>query len=440
MGQGLVQDLSRSETQVLAAIHVQGRCTRADVAAALDLSPAMAARLVSRLQEWGLVREAGRPSLTGTGRQPALLELVPHAAFVVGIDISVEALQLLVADLHGRSHASHQLPGTALDGLSGEEIIRQLAQWTRTLVAQAGLPLDRVAAVGLAVAGMIDGEQGICLLRSTTPGWEDFPLAGALASALGLPVVLDESTRAKSVAEMRSGMARGVRHFLYVEAGATIGASIVIDGRPLQGVAGLAGELGHVTVDPGGALCRCGNRGCLQPSASTPAILAQARHLLEEGVYSILAGHAAPVARRTDRPATGSYAALTLSDLAAAAAQGDKLALGLLVEAGERLGSAISMALNLLGLDLVVMGGSLIRCSPFVLDAAARVVQLRVLPILPRRRRLVASTLDAVAGAQGAALLAINWWLQHATGPSPARTGDKANIQAKEPLALAAGS
>jgi predicted NBD/HSP70 family sugar kinase len=169
---------------------------------------------------------------------------------------------------------------------------------------------------------------------------------------------------------------------------------LVIDGRPFRGIHGLAGELGHVTVDPGGALCRCGNRGCLQATSSVRAILAHAGDLLSRGVFSSLAV-------KEDQ--------LTLADLADAAEAGDKLALGLLTEAGERLGLALSMALNLLGLDLVVLGGSLVQCSTVVLEAAARIVRLRVLPIVSQPRARVPSARGSDAAARGVVLQAIDW-------------------------------
>ena len=179
-----------------------------------------------------------------------------------------------------------------------------------------------------------------------------------------------------------------------MDAGASIGASLVIDGRPFGGVHGLAGELGHVTVEPGGELCHCGNLGCLQATSSARAILARARDLLRRGVFSSLA-------EKSEH--------LPLADLAMAAASGDKLALGLLTEAGERLGMAISMALNLLGLDLVVLGGALVHCSPLVLEAAQRMVRLHVLPILPATRTLVRGALGNDAAARGVSLQAIDW-------------------------------
>jgi len=132
----------------------------------------------------------------------------------------------------------------------------------------------------------------------------------------------------------------------------------------------------------------------LQATASARAVLTQARELLGRGVYSLLAGQ---------------EDTLTLADLAGAADRGDKLALGVLTEAGERLGIAIAMALNLLGLDLVVMGGALVRSGSVVLEAARRVVRLRVLPVVPQARTLTPAALGSDAAARGMAIQAIDW-------------------------------
>jgi predicted NBD/HSP70 family sugar kinase len=390
--------LTRSEGAVLQAIRTRGQTTRAHVASAVDLSPAMTARVVAHLQEIGLVREAGRSIGAGPGRQALLLELQPDAAAVAAVDIGTEVLHLLMADLHGAPLLYREIPSSVLAGLSQPEIVATLASLIREMEGDAVIAPGTLAALGVSITGIIDGEQGRCLLRSNTPGWEDFPLGAMLGAALRLPVLLEETARAKSMAELRLGAADGDAcpsgSFLYVDAGASIGSSLVIEGRPFRGSHGLAGELGHVTVDPGGALCRCGNRGCLQATASVRAILAHARDLLSRGVFSSLAV-------KEER--------LTLADLAAAAEAEDKLALGLLTEAGERLGLALSMTLNLLGLDLVVLGGALVQCSPVVLEAAARIVRLRVLPILSQPRVLVSSALGSDAASRGVALQAIDW-------------------------------
>jgi predicted NBD/HSP70 family sugar kinase len=140
---------------------------------------------------------------------------------------------------------------------------------------------------------------------------------------------------------------------------------------------------------------------------------------LQQGVFSTLAAF---------------DGALGIADVAAAAEQGDKLALGLLTEAGERLGEAISMALNLLGMDLVVVGGTLVHYSPRVLDAAARIVQLRVLPMVPHRRALVPSALGSGAAARGVALQAIDRLLDASLD------GLEHDLDAAEESAISAGA
>ncbi|HVC81917.1 MAG TPA: ROK family transcriptional regulator [Chloroflexota bacterium] len=391
-------DLSRSEVSVLSAIQAERQVTRAAVASAVGLSTAMTARVVTRLQAAGLIREAGRGVVNGPGRQALLLEIDPSAAYVVGLDVGTDIVHVLLADLQGTAVAYWEVSSSIFSDRARAEIISLLSQLARQAARDAGVDFRAVAAVGIAVTGIIDSDQGECILRSNTPGWEHFLVAESLGAALGRPVLLEETARAKSLAERRLGAAGPdacpVGSFLYVDAGTAIGASLVVGGRPFRGIGGLAGELGHVTVDPGGALCRCGNRGCLQATASARAVLTQAKELLGRGVYSSLAGQ---------------DETLTLAELAAAADRGDKLALGVLTEAGERLGIAIAMALNLLGLDLVVMGGALMRSGAVVLEAARRVVRLRVLPVVPRARTLTLAALGSDAAARGMALQAIDW-------------------------------
>jgi predicted NBD/HSP70 family sugar kinase len=390
--------LSRSEASVISALHAAGSATRADLANLVGLGPAMIAKVVAHLRDLNLIREAGRGAVTGPGRQASLLEVNPSAGHVLGIDIGTDVVHLLVSDLHGSPIVYEEIASSRFEGRTQPEIIGLLADLADQLLDTTNVGRSGIRAIGLAITGIVDSDQGVCVMRSNTPGWEQFPIASVLGAVLRIPVVLEESARAKSLAERRLGAADAAAcpagSFLYVDAGPAVGAGLVVNGVPFRGVGGLAGELGHVTVDPGGALCRCGNRGCLQATASARAVLAHAADLLQQGVYSSLAGR---------------ERSLTLVALAAAAAEGDKLALGVLTEAGEHLGTAIAMALNLLGLDLVVMGGTLVRCGPVVIEAAQRVVRLRVLPVMAQPRVLVRGRLGSDAAALGVVLQALDW-------------------------------
>jgi glucokinase len=354
----------------------------------------MTARIVQRLRDIGLVRESGRLVANGPGRPTLLIELHPNAARIAGVDVGTELIHLVLADVHGTMQNYRELPSGMLDGMTHDQIVVALAAAIDEFARDSATDLAEIAVAGVALTGIIDSLKGVCVLRSHTPGWERFELADRLGKALNMPVVLGETSRAKAVAELRLGGGRGARNFLYVDAGTAIGAGIVIDGKPYRGEGGLAGELGHITVDPNGPLCRCGNRGCIQASSSARALVHQARELLRGGVYSAL---------------SGDSDSLDLAALMTAANSGDKMALGLLTASGERLGEAISMALNLLGIELVILGGSLIQDSDVVLEAATRVVRLRVLPVVGRERILARSILGRESGARGIAIQAADW-------------------------------
>jgi predicted NBD/HSP70 family sugar kinase len=383
---------------VISALYAAKSATRSDLADLVGLSLAMTAKVVAHLRDLDLIRDAGRGAVTGPGRQASLLEVNPSVGYVLGIDIGTDVVHVLVSDLHGSPIVYEEVASALLEGSTQPEIIGLLADIATRILDKGNLSLDAISAAGVAITGIVDSDRGMCVMRSNTPGWERFPIASILSAVLRTPVVLEESARAKSLAESRVGAASAAAcpggSFLYVDAGPAVGAGLVVNGVPFRGVGGLAGELGHVTVDPGGALCRCGNRGCLQATASARAVLAHAADLLQKGVYSSLAGR---------------ESSLTLVALAAAAEEGDKLALGVLTEAGEHLGTAIAMALNLLGLDLVVMGGTLVRCSPVVMEAAQRVVRLRVLPVMAQPRLLLRGRLGSDAAALGVVLQALDW-------------------------------
>jgi predicted NBD/HSP70 family sugar kinase len=202
----------------------------------------MTARLVARLQDAGLRREAGKNLGAGPGRQALLLELHPEAAYVVAVDVGTEVVHLLIADLHGAPHAYQGVPSTVLADKPQAQIVAAITDLVRTAVHEAAIPPERLAAVGGTITGIVDSERGVCLARSGTPGWENFARVEPLARTLGRPVILEETARAKAMAELRSGAARGARHFLYVDAGTAVGAGIVIDGQPFRGISGLAGE------------------------------------------------------------------------------------------------------------------------------------------------------------------------------------------------------
>jgi len=142
--------LTRSEVAVLSAIYLGGQITRTDAAASVGLSVAMTARVVTRLQAAGLIREAGRGVVNGPGRQALLLEIDPSAAFVVGLDVGTDVVHILLADLRGTPVAYREVPSSLFSGRAQAEIIALLAQLARQAAREFGIAFGAVAAAGVA--------------------------------------------------------------------------------------------------------------------------------------------------------------------------------------------------------------------------------------------------------------------------------------------------
>lgn len=208
----------------------------------------------------------------------------------------------------------------------------------------------------IAAAGLIDAECGLVLVSPNVPSFRNLPLGAALAERTGLPAAIENDASAAALGEHRFGAARGARHVLHATLGTGIGGGIVIDGRLHRGASGLAGEIGHVVIDPAGPACACGTRGCLEALAGGVAFGRRAARLLESGAAPLLAGLCAGRAP-------------TAADLARAAALGETVALAEIRNGGHLLGVGLASLVNVLNPDVVTLSGGLLGMGEPLLES-----------------------------------------------------------------------
>jgi glucokinase len=303
---------------------------------------------------------------------------------VAGVDVGGTNIEVgLVDDNHEvRARAK---TGTPTGG--PEDVLEAIAGLLDSLGEQ---PI----AVGVGIPGVV--HEGSVLTVPNLAGWhERFDLTGSLADRLKLPVAVGNDANVGLLGEWLGGAARGVRNVLGVWMGTGIGGGLILDGRPFSGAGGAAGELGHVIVRPGGALCTCGRRGCVEAYAGRRSMSGVVSAMVDAGrrtsLYEI----------RDDEKKTK----LTSKVWARALAEEDQLATELFDMAIETLGIAVASTVDLLDLDLVVIGGGLAEKlgQPLAdrIAEAARPWMFRP----PEHLEFVVSGLGDDAGVVGAASL-----------------------------------
>jgi predicted NBD/HSP70 family sugar kinase len=363
--------------RVIEMLYRQPGSSRTDLARWTGLSRATVSTLVEELGDAGVVEEREGPNGEGprrTGRPPILLSLVPGAAFAVGLDFGHQHIRVAICDLSGEVVAEDWSPAE-VDHAPSESL--DLAhELVGASLRGAGIAPDRLLGVGMGLAAPIYRATGEIAADSILPGWHGIRPAAEMQARLGVPVELENDANVGALGEKVFGAARGVDDLVYVRVSAGIGAGLILGGRPYRGFRGVAGEIGHVLADPTGAICRCGNRGCLETIASPVAVAA----LLERN------GAPVPVAR--------------VLELVAA---GDRGARRAVADAGEAIGRALSMLVNVLNPELVVVGGDLAPAGAVLLEPIRAAIERHGVAPAAGAVRVTAGTLGDRAEVLGAA-------------------------------------
>ncbi len=309
----------------------------------------------------------------------------------IGVDIGGTSVRAAVIDDHGHIVAARRAP-TPHTVAETEDVLSALIS---ELAAQ-----HDVGAVGLAVAGFVSTDRSRVMFAPHL-AWRDDPVPARLAARLGLPVVMDHDVNSAAWAEYQAGAAQGCAVALLIALGTGIGAGLVVDGAIYRGAHGVAPELGHVQVVPGGRACPCGKRGCWERYCSGTAL---ARTAVE-----LLAGaHGVAAAAASDSPLAGvDPSAITGTMVAGAAAQGDPVALAAMADLSRWLGVGLAMATDILDPEVIVIGGGVAAAAPWYLPAAQADLSAAMTGAGHRPEpRVVVARFGDRAGIIGAALLA----------------------------------
>lgn len=304
----------------------------------------------------------------------------------LAIDVGGTNTRVAVVDRDGSVLQRERAPTLAEQGTE-QAMARLTATASRLMLAAGG----RFAGVGIALGSPVDPETGIMYNPPSLPGWDGFSPKAALEESLGLPVRIANDATLGAVGEYAYGVGQGVENLVYITVSTGIGGGVIVEGIPIFGMGGFAGELGHMSIDRNGLLCNCGNTGCLEALASGTAIARNATSRLEQGEQS---------AMRAMADDDGSVRAETVME---AAARGDPLAMEVLEQFTEDLGQGLTNLLHIFNPEMIVLGGGVCRDLHLFFAPLKAVMQRRAMAHLQSNIPVVASVLGDDASMLGAA-------------------------------------
>ena len=333
-------------SRIVRVIGTRGSLSAAEIARATGLARSTVSTALMELRKSGIVVEGAdgeTDEARGVGRPATRLSLNPTAGTCIGIHLNLTGMRVVLADV-SHSVIAEQIIELGAD-YRPDLAVRALKEVVPQIYRDNGLPASGLIGAGVSVSAPVRPD-GTILRSSILPEWAGVDVRELLAPILKRPVHADNESNCAAIAEMMWGAAAGYNDFVLCKIDLGIGGAIVSGGRIVTGVAGGAGEFGHMTIDPDGDLCRCGNRGCLELYASFVRPLEQ---------LSRLHGRE-----------------MTMDDAILLAEQGDVGALRLISDTAEMAGRGLAMIGTLINPPLILIGGRMALAGEILLAPLER--------------------------------------------------------------------
>jgi glucokinase len=306
---------------------------------------------------------------------------------VLACDLGGTNLRMAAVDANGK--ILHRLKAETPKAESAQEVLQAILEAAgkcRIAVKKMG----EIKALAAAVPAIINAEQGIILKAPNVPALDGFRFGQAVSNKLDLPVILENDANAAAIGEQVFGAARGFQNAIAVTLGTGVGGGIIINGKVVRGADGTAGEIGHICVEPFGAPCGCGSRGCVEQYSSATAIIRLVRKLENQYPDSVLQ----------------NASQLTSVDVYEAGINGDELALEVFRQMGFYLGVALADLVNVLNPDVIVIGGGASAGWDLFVPHVREQIHKRAFREPAERVKIVRARLGDDAGILGAASVA----------------------------------
>ena len=362
-----------------------------DLAREIDLSVPTVTKFVMEMVESGYIVNYGKQE-TSEGRPPNVYGLNPGSAYTIGVDIRAFCLHIGLMNFTGDIVDSEMGLECCLENSPAG--LETLVEHIRNFIDRHESVKNKILQVGVNISGRVNPEEGYSYSMFN---FEERPLSEVLSDKLGIPVRIDNDTRAMAYGEMLKGVVKAEKDIVFINVSWGLGAAFIIDGKMYEGRSGFSGEFGHFSVFDNEIICRCGKKGCLETEVSGQALHRLLCEKVKGGQNSILA-----------KKILSSTEEVTLEEIVEATNKEDMLCIELVEEIGRKLGRYLAGLINLFNPELVVIGGTLARTEDYILQPVKTAVRKYSLNLVNRDSAIVLSKLQNKAGVVGACLLARN--------------------------------
>ncbi|MDO4547904.1 MAG: ROK family transcriptional regulator [Clostridia bacterium] len=381
--------LARSNKQsVFRCIINEGPINKSAIASKVGLTIPSVMKIVDSLDESGLVRNIGKGVSSG-GKPPMMLEVIPDSHYALGIDIGLSETRYIIGDMQKNIIAKYTTRSGNYDSV--DELVESLSCNVEKLVERSSIDKKRLLGVGIGAPGLIDCNTGEVLF-SPHLSWKNINLREKFSERLQYPVYIENVTKNVARAEYDIGAGRGAKYVFNLNLGRGIAGAFVIDGNIYYGANGLCGEIGHLTVNREGPMCKCGNYGCLEVMASGEAIAQQAKDAVARGVSS-----------RMLEMANGSAENIDAKLVFSACELGDEPAKMIVERALEYIGIALAGVLVIFDVERVIITGGLTKNGNLFWDT----IKANIIKHLMKYSGMPVDIVPAALGDDAAALGAI---------------------------------
>lgn len=386
---GLDTERGYNKKRIITSFFYNQSSTIPELAKELNLSIPTITKIINEMVEEGLITDYGK-SDSKAGRKPSTYGLNPLSGFFIGVDIKHNHINLGLCNFNGEIiHQEFDIPYERKS--SPQEDVEAISQITLDFIKTSGVDVKKILNACVNIGGRVNPATGYSYSLFAFP---EIPVSEVFSDQMGIPVCIENDTRAMTYGEFLRGSVDGEKNVLYVNLGWGLGLGIIINGVIYEGKSGFAGELGHTNVFDNEIMCHCGKKGCMETEVSGMALRREIIESIKNGKSSILSKN---IENGED---------ITLSDIVEAINSEDFLCIDLLEEIGEKLGKQLANIINIFNPELVVIGGTLSAAGDYLLQPIRLAVKKHSLKLVSNDSKIVCSKLYEKAGIIGACMTA----------------------------------